>query len=497
MRPHCFVLWMLAIAFAPAANAACDSMKPYLDDLTAGRRPASPPVVDRACKLDSRQIAAALAAFINKRAPAADVNAVVEELQAAYEKMDAANGFEALAAALEKSLPKYERHPGDYALLDNLPDYVAERNPPLPTPNKPEPNKPKPPKVVEIRLIEDPFPWISWSILGVAILLIPIPFVLSVRFFRRSIAAAKSDHEETARNLGRAFDKSLQLVDGQLRATAGTLDAKAGAISLLEIRHLDSLANAISALRQDVGRTAQTVEELATAPPRNTSDPVALERQILAESWKQFRANTALSAMFDEAAGGAPWEPLLSGLPKCIPPDLQASFDAVHAPCKQHNVFVQKLSLVQRIVDRKQPRLPNDAEELRRTRELAAILNTAQNADGANPLNFRFKRWVTDTFLPFADLYLQRCQQADLDKRGGELQQGANLVRQLLQLASIEPIDVRLGETPFDSTRHIGRATSNDPRYADGVITGVVRNGFIEGGQQVIRQPEVVVNRMR
>ena len=70
-------------------------------------------------------------------------------------------------------------------------------------------------------------------------------------------------------------------------------------------------------------------------------------------------------------------------------------------------------------------------------------------------------------------------------------------MREVLRVASVEPIDVTPGETLFDSARHVGRSTSNDPRFADGVITGVVRNGFIEGGRQVIRQPEVIVNRTR
>jgi len=95
------------------------------------------------------------------------------------------------------------------------------------------------------------------------------------------------------------------------------------------------------------------------------------------------------------------------------------------------------------------------------------------------------------------DLYLQRCQQAQIEKRDGATSEGLTLVRNMLRIAAVEPIEVTPGETLFDSTRHVGRSTSNDPRFADGVITGVVRNGFIEGGQLVIRQPEVIVNRMR
>jgi molecular chaperone GrpE (heat shock protein) len=42
----------------------------------------------------------------------------------------------------------------------------------------------------------------------------------------------------------------------------------------------------------------------------------------------------------------------------------------------------------------------------------------------------------------------------------------------------------------------MGRSTANNPNFADGIIVGVVRNGFIRGGREVIRQPEVIVNRL-
>lgn len=331
------------------------------------------------------------------------------------------------------------------------------------------------------------FPWLPWSILGIAILCSPIPVLVTLRRVRRTLADAKAEQTSLTRDLQTAAGKlttALQLIETQLQTTSNALTEKVGAVSLLKAEHLASVAVAIGELRSHLGQ--------------RTSDPVALEHQVLCESWKQFSANATLRAAYDGAVADAPWKPLLDELPKSIPPDLQSSFDAVYAPCKEHRDFVRKLSLIPRVVDREIQRRPNDVEELRRTRELAAVLAVAQGgADGANPLNFRFKRWVTDTFLPFADLYLQRAQQAALEKRGADLQHGARLVCQLMQIASVEPIEVKLGETPFDSTRHIGRATSNDPRFADGVITGVVRNGFIEGGQQVIRQPEVVVNRMR
>jgi len=500
MKLRLFAVLLLAFASARAASA-CDSMKPYLDELSAGHKPSAPPVVKDCAKPDNAAVAAALAAFVEKSASADDVDDVVEEIQKTYAAKDWQHSYAALAAALETRLPDYKHYAPDYALLDNLNDYVEGKHPQPPqAAAKPVQPTLQTPHIVQPVFTPERFPWLPWSILGAAILLAPLPVIATIRLIRRSAENAKAQEDELARRLivtVSKFDDTLKFAGEQLQMTSSSLGAKVQQISLLKVEHLESISAEIGALRADLTRFGDAVEAIATAPVQRTSDPVALEHQVLGEAWKQFRANPALRAAFDDAGSNAAWEPLLEELPKHIPPDLQASFEAVYAPCKEHRLFVKKVALIPRIVERKIERLPTDAEELRRTRELAGLLAAAQSGtEGTSPLNFRFKRWVTDTFLPFADLYLQRCQQADLEKRG-DLQSGANLVRQLLQLASVEPIEVKLGETTFDSTRHIGRATTNDPRYADGVITGVVRNGFIEGGQQVIRQPEVIVNRMR
>jgi hypothetical protein len=469
MRLRCFAVLLLTIASAPATHAACEAMKPYLLELTAGHKPAIGPAVTDCEKPDTDAVTAAVAAFVTKTTSAADVDTVLDQIRTAYETRSWTNASAKL----------------DFALTHDLSHVIVERHPQPPS----APPAAKPVlrvRTVEIRTLES-FPWVPWSILGIAIFCSPIPVLFTLRKVRGTLVGARADQAGLTRDLQATagkFAAVLQQIDEQLQSTRQALTEKVEAVSLLKHEHLASVRAAIAELRNDLGA--------------RTSDPVALEHQLLCESWKQFSANPALRTAYDEAVGDAPWKPLLDQLPKSIPSDLQSSFEAVYAPCKEHREFVRKLSLLPRIVDREIPRRPNDVEELRRTRELGAILAAAQSgADGANPLNFRFKRWVTDTFLPFADLYLQRAQQADLEERGADLQQGAALIRQLLQIASVEAIEVQLGKTPFDSTRHIGRATSNDPRFADGVITGVVRNGFIEGGQQVIRQPEVIVNRMR
>jgi len=271
------------------------------------------------------------------------------------------------------------------------------------------------------------------------------------------------------------------------------LDEKFRAAELLTAADLVPLADGIDQVRGEVAALARLVGQVPAPPPLPSGDPVALEHQILSESWSIVRKNDELSAALDEALQDRAWTQLLDQLGNVVPTDLKPTFDAVISPCREHRSLLQRIELIPRIVNGSMARLTTDAEEIRRTRELASLLNS----ELVKILDFRIRTWVTDSFLSFADLYLQRCQQAQIEKRDGVMAEGLSLVRNMLRVAAVEPIEITPGETLFDSTRHVGRSTSNDPRFADGVITGVVRNGFIEGGQLVIRQPEVIVNRMR
>jgi hypothetical protein len=287
---------------------------------------------------------------------------------------------------------------------------------------------------------------------------------------------AKRDEADAAQRIDAAID---------------LLGEKLNGARVLTVEQLDPIATGLGRLCEEVAGVAHLVEEIPARIPPGAASPVALEHQILEVEWNQFCANKELAAAYESAALDNEWHVLLDELTNVVPSDLKPTFDVVIGPCREHRTIVQRIGFIPRIIAGKFPRLETDAEEVRRTRELTGLLRC-----DANRLGFRFQSWVTETFLPFADLYLQRHQQAQFEKRQEELQLGATLVRQLLRMAAVEPVEVTLGETLFDSARHIGRSTTNDPHVPDGVITGVIRNGFIEE-QQVIRQPEVIVNRNR
>jgi hypothetical protein len=277
----------------------------------------------------------------------------------------------------------------------------------------------------------------------------------------------------------------------RIDAAIDLLSEKLNGASVLTVEQLHPIATGLGRLCEEVASVAHLVEEIPARTRPDATSQVALEHQILEAEWNQFCANKELNAAYESAARDNEWHVVLDELTKVVPADLRPTFDAVIGPCREHRTVVQRIGFVPRIIAGKFPRLETEAEEVRRTRELTGLLRC-----DASRLGFRFQSWVTETFLPFADLYLQRFQQAKFEKRQEELQAGATLVRQVLRMAAVEPVEVTLGETLFDSARHIGRSTTNDPHVPDGVITGVIRNGFLEE-QQVIRQPEVIVNRNR
>jgi hypothetical protein len=275
---------------------------------------------------------------------------------------------------------------------------------------------------------------------------------------------------------------------------------------VLSAEDLQPLRESVEGMRHELSlaRERKVPPQPVTPAPAPTPvpDQVALEREMLEQAWRQFQDRKDLVAAFENAARDEAWKKiehaLLDELPKHVPDDLKGTFDAVVAPARDYHNLIIKISLVPRIVSGALQRLEHEAHEVRRTRELVTLLDSLQHSStAAERLHFRTRSWITDTFLGFADLYLQRYQQAQLERRGEALQKGASIVRQVLGAAAVEPIDLTLGQTTFDSTRHVGRSTANDPRFSDGIVVGVVRNGFMEGGQLVIRQPEVIVNRTR
>ena len=260
-------------------------------------------------------------------------------------------------------------------------------------------------------------------------------------------------------------------------------------------RDFDAVVRRVDALDTAVQETREMT------PPKPISS-LPLEREALGEAWKKFRENKELLAAVESGTQDSSWQkinvPILVDLPPQVPEEIKATFDAVLAPARDYYNLISKISLVPRLVSDEVPRMGSEAQEVSRLREFTILLTMVQNSKlVSDRLEFRVKSWILDHFLSFADLFLQKYQIARFEKRETPLQPGLQIVLQVLDVANIKPVDLTLGQTRFDSAQHIGRSTTCDPRFEDGVIMSAVRNGFVQSGQQVIRQPEVIVNRVR
>jgi len=490
----------LVLFYAASAAAACPPMTAFIAKLSAGERVAELPDF-KSCDNDfTPELAKALATYVQSHSRA-DVEPLVATIKDGYRKAEWKTAFADLAIAVQTELASTGFKPPEtedkYALLDTLPQRAKPDAATPPPPPKPVVQKRTPPPQVQ----PPPKPALSpaFAVVALAIVCgIALAGSAAIVLVGRRRALTQQEQIEL-RLLNLAADVA------ELKTTLAAFETKFARMESAQQAAVDALRPALLSPQHLDGIAAELRDlrvQIASPVPAVPADNVALEREALGESWKKFRQNEELSAWLDNAAKDESWkeigDPLLTHLPKLVPDDLKATFDAVLAPAREYNNLVARISVIPKIVSGEVPRLENNAQELARTREFAQLLAMSNNtAFIADRLNFRPRNWVLDHFLTFADLYLQRYQQARMARCDAGLEEGVSIVKRILGVAAVEPIDVKLGETPFDSARHIGRSTTNDARFSDGVIVGVVRNGFIEAGKDVIRQPEVVVNRTR
>jgi hypothetical protein len=489
-------------------------MTAFIDKLKAGERTGDFPDITSCGNDFAPALASALAAYVQTRSRS-DVEPLVAMIKAGYIKAERKKAFGGLAAAVQQDLAATGfKLPTEYSLLDGLPQYAKTNAPPPSTkvtakvipPAAKDPAH-KNPKAVTSSPISPLAVAITLALVSIAAVILLIYVLVGrarslwqgIEERLQALASASADLKTVLTVCEMKLDRvetAQQELAGQLQSWGERFPASARILSPFD---LDGVSAEIRELRNQVGRL-ENGHDPAAQPV--IADNATLEREALGESWKKFRQNEQLCAYVDNAAKDECWkqigDPLLMHLPKLVPDDLKPTLEAVLAPAREYNNLLVKISLIPKIVNGELPRLGNDAQELARTRDFAQLLAMSHHSSViGDRLNFRLKNWVMDSFLVFADLYLQRYQQLQTENRQEALEEGVSIVRRVLRIAAVEPIEVKLGETPFDSARHIGRSTTSDARFSDGVIVGVVRNGFVESGNQIIRQPEVVVNRTR
>jgi hypothetical protein len=227
-----------------------------------------------------------------------------------------------------------------------------------------------------------------------------------------------------------------------------------------------------------------------------------LELELLTAAWNMYKESPRYRALLepalDEATKSKSVRDLLVALPKAVDANsrLAAPAENLLVQVREFDHLISKVSRIPKLI---QGELvpPTEEKRLLMIRECSHLLSILQNTDlMSGRLGFRLAKWVREQFVGFADLFLRLYQEEKFTDTADNLEEAKSIVLAVLEVAQLEPIEINLGKTPFDSTKHIGRSTTSRPGMHDGTIASVIKNGFRQVGGVVVQQPEVIINRM-
>lgn len=310
-----------------------------------------------------------------------------------------------------------------------------------------------------------------------------------------------AENQELNRQLG-----SLQTQITQLSADYVTVNLHNSAVGELreDLDTFRGLVQDLPKLREQINELQKAEEDRVTGEKElSLTDLVDLELSSLKAGWEKYREQQRQVAILAESAASNPrfamiHSDLLTDLPRAVGADerLLAACESLLDPVKDFYNFSVRVSRIPGPVD-PQVLQRDPGKVLMNIRERAQTLAFLQDGrSGTQRLSFDLEKWIREQFLSFADLLLRTYQEARLDGTSGNLEEGRALVLKILLEAGLEPVEIVLGQTSFDSSKHIGRSTASRPSMRDGTIASVVKNGFQQVGGPVVQQPEVIVNRI-
>ena len=134
-----------------------------------------------------------------------------------------------------------------------------------------------------------------------------------------------------------------------------------------------------------------------------------------------------------------------------------------------------------------------DTPELRSWSELLSSLQSSRKI--RKMLNFKLAGWIRSDFLEVADMFLREYLDRKQEKSDDSWDELNQIVLDVLAKADLKPVEIELGKTNYNSKKHIARSSISNNSLPDKVITGIIRNGFMQK-ERVIQQPQVTINKV-
>jgi len=136
-------------------------------------------------------------------------------------------------------------------------------------------------------------------------------------------------------------------------------------------------------------------------------------------------------------------------------------------------------------------------KEIFKIRRFNQLINELYKVEEAQKIyDFRPINWIREKFIDYSDYFIIEFQKAEVEGNQSLLIKPYEIICKTLSKANIEPVEISLWKTQFNSSIHIARSTVKEYKKPNGVIASVIRNGFKYKGGNYYRQPEVIVNKL-
>ena len=243
----------------------------------------------------------------------------------------------------------------------------------------------------------------------------------------------------------------------------------------------------------------------AARPAPDSYDPLEIEQRLLKMSWSSFSLRHGevmelAKAYASEGGGKVRVQALLIDLQQAMEadPHLRRLARRVLHPVREYNRRLKLIGLAAKRAEGDFGSAKPDTQKLMLLRESQQLLSTFETTDSESMLlDFDLERWSGDEFTEVANAFLSWYQRAKSEGRSDSLERAYRIVVDTLRLGDLEPIEIALGETFFDSKLHEGRSREYDDRYPKGTILSVIKNGFKRASTgEIVRHAEVIVNQM-
>lgn len=269
-------------------------------------------------------------------------------------------------------------------------------------------------------------------------------------------------------------------------------------VSLVEAqnKNVEALVGAFKSASPHI----ETVRDKQHRPkePDSLDAAIKAESDLLAFAWQKWEGREAFKRAIEEADRSKPvvqvrgelirnLGPALVGLP-----NLQGLLQAVLAPLQEFETTRSQFRTTEWLIGGGGE---SDLAHLLNLRKSLYFLHSMTSEGRERVLSgSNFERWLAASFVSFADEFWLSLQR-EAPTRRQSLQGAQSIILQALKTGGIVPIEIAPRRTRFDASEHEAISQEVHGDVGDGLVVGVVKNGFrFQDGR--IQRAKVIVNRV-